>query len=67
MGPVGPKGADGAAGRIDPAVLTTIEDLKNNALKIGSRFRIRDGNNQYISKSGGGGKGPWEVLTVEKI
>ena len=69
-GPTGPRGLQGPAGadgRIDPAIITTVNDLKANALKIGSAFRLRGGNNRYISYGGGGGPGPWEVLTVEKV
>jgi hypothetical protein len=40
--------------------------LRANALRIGSSFRLRGGNNKYISYGGGGGAGPWEVLTVER-
>lgn len=65
-GPAGQRGPAGADGRIDPAIITTVNDLRANALRIGSSFRLRGGNNKYISYGGGGGAGPWEVLTVER-
>ena len=69
-GPTGPKGErglqgpEGAAGRIDPSILTTIEDLKKNTLRTDKAFFLQDGDGKFLSKNGGGGKGPWEMLRV---
>lgn len=46
-GPAGPQGPAGADGRMDPAVLTTIEDLKRFAVRTDKNYGI-----QGISKGG---------------
>jgi hypothetical protein len=73
QGSTGPKGVQGerglpgSDGRIDPAILTDINDLKANAIRKNVPFRIRDGDNKYISRYGSGGPGAWEVLRAESI
>jgi hypothetical protein len=46
---------------------TDINNLKRNAVQLNTPFRIIDGNNQWLSKSGGGGKGAWEVLRAQAV
>lgn len=66
-GPQGPQGVAGSAAALDPSIIADINNLKTNAVMKNAPFRIRDGNNQYVSHSGGGGKGSWEVLRVENV
>lgn len=69
MGPQGPPGAKGdpsPAGTISGTLLSDLNDLKSHAMRDDKPFYIRDGDNKYISKNGGGGKGAWEILRFEK-
>jgi hypothetical protein len=47
--------------------LADLEDLKRNAMRVDKPFAIKDGNNQWLSKSGGGGFGAWERLQFHKL
>ena len=67
MGPMGPKGDPGPAGSVSGTLLADLEDLKRNAMRVDKPFAIKDGNNQWLSKSGGGGLGAWERLQFLKL
>lgn len=67
VGPQGLRGVAGSAASLDPSIVQDIRNLKENAVLKNVPFRIRDGNNQYVSHSGGGGKGSWEVLRAENV
>lgn len=41
--------------------------LKENTVTKDMTFRIRDGDNKYISHSGGGSAGGWEVLRFAPV
>jgi hypothetical protein len=64
---MGPKGDPGPAGSISGTLLADLEDLKQNAMRVDKPFAIKDGNNQWLSKSGGGGLGAWERLQFLKL
>ena len=66
-GPMGPKGDPGPAGSVSGTLLADLEDLKRNAMRVDKPFAIKDGNNQWLSKSGGGGFGAWERLQFHKL
>ena len=61
-GPTGPRGAG-----VDPSLASDIANLKQNAVLKNAPFRILDGDNRYLSKNGGGGKGSWEVLRFQPV
>lgn len=68
MGPMGPKGDPGPMGPgLTGTLLSDLEDLKKNAMRADKPFAIQDGNNQWLSKSGGGGFGPWERLRFKQL
>jgi hypothetical protein len=83
QGSTGPAGRDGSPGATGPKgdagtlpasystqlnqLTTDINNLKRNAVQLNTPFRIIDGNNQWLSKSGGGGKGAWEVLRAQAV
>jgi hypothetical protein len=68
-GPAGPMGPTGAQGRIDPAIISTVNDLKTNALRKDATLRL-EGNPGWFLEAGPSGranqnfKGDWGALKI---
>lgn len=67
QGPPGPAGPAGPTGPADSTLRAEVDQLRSNTIQYGSQFRIQDGTGKWLSKDGGGGKGPWEVLTLDRV
>lgn len=67
VGPQGPAGPAGAAATIPQTLINDVNNLKNTAITRNMRFRIQDGDGKFMSRSGGGGAGSWEVLRFAPV
>jgi hypothetical protein len=62
-------GPTGAQGRIDPAIISTVNDLKTNALRKDATLRL-EGNPGWFLEAGPSGranqnfKGDWGALKI---